>query len=341
MAAEGRDPLAAALAGKELAYGGRPPDSKLAERMLEPVTGWLRGAAEKLPGLREIDLDAALAALEHEWLEVGGLIHHAELHRARTKRCGTAVFVHGLGDHVRRATPLGAALAAAGWDALLVDRRGHGLSEGRRGDAAIEDDFAAVRAALDRARELGGGPVVLLGDSLGGILSWYMLAEGVAADAVVCHCINHPDVDHDPSLRWKRPITRAVAAILPRAPVPVTQIADYSQVALEPLTSAYFEQRLDPLFNFTVTARAASSYASFRPSRPWAQAQTPVLVVMGADDRMVSPAHVERCLERERPPHATMLTLPGMGHQLFLDHLADALPPVLEWVEGTLAPGDA
>ena len=31
------------------------------------------------------------------------------------------------------------------------------------------------------------------------------------------------------------------------------------------------------------------------------------------------------------------MPFPGMGHQLYLDHLADALPPTLEWIERALA----
>ena len=109
------------------------------------------------------------------------------------------VYVHGLGDHARRSTPLGGALADAGLNAVLIDRRGHGISEGVRGDATLETDMAVAELALAYARQRFGGPVVLMGDSLGGIMSWYLLTREPDADAVVCHCINHPDVSNDPS----------------------------------------------------------------------------------------------------------------------------------------------
>jgi len=337
VAARDADLLEAARAGKPLAYGGRPPGTELAERMLAPVTDWLRRDAAGLPGLRGLDLDAVLGAAEHEWFELGGLLHHAEVHRARGERRGAVVYVHGLGDHARRSTALGGALADAGWDAVLVDRRGHGLSEGVRGDAALADDFALARRALADARERFGGPVVLVGDSLGGIMSWYLLADGVEADAVVCHCINHPRADHDPTMRFKRPVMRAVGRIAPRLRIPVTQIADYSQVALEPVTGRYFEERIDPLFNFSVTARAAVGYLEFSPRRPWEEVELPVLVMIGDEDRMVTRAHVERCLALGKPPRTTLMALPGMGHQIYLDHLADALPPMLEWLDGAVS----
>ena len=93
----------------------------------------------------------------------------------------------------------------------------------------------------------------------------------------------------------------------PTLRIPVDQIADYSQVALEPLTVRYFTDRPDRLFNFSITARAAASYAGFEPRIPWERVTTPVLVTIGDEDRMVSRAHTERCLERAQPPRTTFM----------------------------------
>jgi UDP-glucose 4-epimerase len=322
--------------GRALRYADGPPRHEVIERMLEIPTAWLREAAATLPGLAGFGLDATLERLEHAWIEHRGERIHLEVHEAGDPRA-TVVYAHGLGDHARRSTPLGGALADAGLNAVLIDRRGHGISEGRRGDATLDTDLAVVELALDYARERFGSPLVLMGDSLGGIMSWYLLTREPDVDAVVCHCINHPDVHNDPALRWKAPIMRALAKVAPTLRIPVDQIADYSEVALEPLTGRYFTERPDRLFNFRVTLRSVASYAAFEPRLEWERVTTPVLVMIGDDDRMVSREHTERCLERARPPRATFLPLPGMGHQLFLDHLADALPPAIDWIERALA----
>ena len=321
--------------GGRLRYADGPPSHEEAERMLEIPTDWLREAAETLPGLASLDLDAVLAALRHEWLEHQGERFHLEVHEPPAARA-TVVYAHGLGDHARRSTPLGGALAAAGLNAILIDRLGHGLSEGRRGGATLEADLALIERTIAHARERFGGPIVLMGDSLGGIMAWYLLTREPDVDATVCHCISHPDEQHDSSMRWKAPLTRGLALVAPNLPMPVDRIADYSQVALEPLTSRYFEQRPDRLFNFAVTMRSAASYLAFRPRIPWEEVTTPVLVTIGSEDRMVSPAHVERCLARAQPPNTTYMKLPGMGHQIYLDHLGEALPPTLEWVDRVL-----
>jgi alpha-beta hydrolase superfamily lysophospholipase len=328
--------LAAVGSGRQLRYSEGAPAKPTAERMLAVQTGLLRDAAERNPALGELDLDAALERLEHEWPAFRGLRVHLEVHLVGDA-LPTFVLVPGLGDHVRRHLPLAAALAEHGHNVIGVDRQGHGLSEGARGDAPLEADLGVLELAIRRARELSTGPVVLLGDSLGGIMTWYLLTREPDIDAAVCHCIAHPDVQHDPSFRVKAPLTRAVARVAPRLPVPVGQVADYDHVAIDPETKRQFDERLDPLFSFTVTARAAASYLSFRPQIPWEAVQTPVLVLIGGEDRMVTPAFTREAFERATPPIAELRVIAGAGHQLFLDDLGQVLPALLEWSASTLS----
>ena len=55
-----------------------------------------------------------------------------------------------------------------------------------------------LELAIGLARAGSSGPVVLLGDSLGGIMSWYLLTREPDIDAAICHCIGHPDVHPEP-----------------------------------------------------------------------------------------------------------------------------------------------
>jgi alpha-beta hydrolase superfamily lysophospholipase len=335
-AAGGPALAAAARAGEELRYNGTAPDKALAEGMLEVPTGVLYAAAERNDAVAVVGLAGAIERLEHEWVPYSGQLVHLELQRVG-EGAPTIVIAHGLGDHVRRHTPLAAALAERGYNTLSVDRTGHGLSEGRRGDAPLEADIGVLELAIALARARSSGPVVLLGDSLGGILGWYLLTREPDIDAAVCHCIGHPDVHPDPSYRFKEPLVRALGRLAPQAPISVRQIADYDHVALDPETKRYFDDRVDRLFNFTVSARSASSYLGFRPGVAWEELETPALVLIGAEDRLVTPEFTRRAFERARPPRAEYVEVPGAGHQLFLDDLGASLPPLVEWLERTVA----
>ena len=317
--------------GRELRYSDGPPGRDVAERLLDVPTRLLLEARERNAALAALDLEGGLRRLDHAWVKQNGVLIHLEVHSI-SEGAPTVVIAHGLGDHTRRLTPLAIALGEAGFNAIGLDRRGHGISEGRRGDASLDEDFAVLRLGIAQARERFGGPVVLLGDSLGGIMIWYLLTEGADVEAVVCHDISHPDVRHDASMRFKAPLVRAVGTVAPRLPIPVRQVADYDHVALDPVTKAYFDDEVDKLFNFTISARSAASYLAFRPSRPWEEVPTPALVIAGAEDRMVSPRFIEASLERSKPPNTSYANVPGAGHQLFLDDLGDAFPPLLEWL---------
>jgi alpha-beta hydrolase superfamily lysophospholipase len=85
---------------------------------------------------------------------------------------GTALIVHGLGEHIGRYDHVAAHLNAWGWSAVGYDQRGHGRSEGPRGRLGTHDsllhDLAGV---IDAVRASHGGPLLLLGHSMGGLVA--------------------------------------------------------------------------------------------------------------------------------------------------------------------------
>ena len=184
--------------GRRLRYADGLPSKRVAERMLEIPTRLILEARERNPALARLDLEGELERLDHEWVPYRGQWIHLERHDADPD-AATFVVAPGLGDHARRHLGLATALSERGLNSLLVDRQGHGLSEGRRGDAPLEADLAVLELAIERARSRSTGPVILLGDSLGGIMSWYLLTREPDVEAAVCHCIGHPEVHHDPS----------------------------------------------------------------------------------------------------------------------------------------------
>ncbi|MDQ6638440.1 MAG: lysophospholipase, partial [Pseudomonadota bacterium] len=93
---------------------------------------------------------------------------------------GTIVIVHGLGEHIGRYGHVAARLNASGWSVVGYDQRGHGASPGERGRIAAEDDLLAdLAAVVDEVRAETGGPLVLLGHSLGGLVVARFVAGGL------------------------------------------------------------------------------------------------------------------------------------------------------------------
>lgn len=90
---------------------------------------------------------------------------------------GTVLHLHGNGGNL--AWHLGGSwwLPEQGYQVLLVDYRGYGLSQGEPSLPAVYQDVDAAFTWLDQAPEVQGKPLIVLGQSLGGALAIHYLVE--------------------------------------------------------------------------------------------------------------------------------------------------------------------
>lgn len=317
---------------------------EVAEAALAPVTEVVRGWCDEVPGMREATggaeaFDAALERAEHVFLPFPTGDVHVEVHPADDPGAPAIVFSPGLGGHARFYSPALGALREAGFNVVGVDRPGHGLSQGRRGDAPIDMTLDVLEAVVRYARERFGAAVALAGSSLGGIVSWYALTREPDVAAVVCHNVSHPEIYHEPAMRLKVPALRALARVAPHAPIPIKRVANFDAVALEPRTLAYFAEEPDRVWCWKVTARTVASFFDFAVQRDWSAVETPALVLVGGADEMVTADFTRAVMERSMPPAAELRVLPGAGHLLFHDHLPLAVEQVAGFVREHAAVG--
>src|SRR5262245_2055856 len=122
-----------------------------------------------------------------------GLVLKGREWPATTLRLGTVLLLHGLGEHLGRHEHVAANLAAQGWRVCGYNQRGHGPSEGGRGQLIRDDDLLRdLSKVIDAVRakngESGGGtngngskgePFVLLGHSMGALIAARFVAEGL------------------------------------------------------------------------------------------------------------------------------------------------------------------
>jgi pimeloyl-ACP methyl ester carboxylesterase len=322
--------------GRPVRWPDGPPSREAAERAFEVATGWLRRWAEEIPGMAGVDVDAAVAEARHEFVPSRYGLVHLQVHEAAAG-APTCVVSPGLGSHTRLLTPMAWKLAREGLNCVVVDRPGHGLSEGRRGDCPVDCAVDAMELGIAHARSAFGGPVVLGGESMGGILTWYALTREPDVAAAFCFsAIGHPAIHPDLATRMKSPLVRALGRLAPKAPFPVKQVANYDHVALDPRTRAYFDAEEDGVYCWKVSMRFLASLVRFEPQLDWSELEIPVLVLMGDADRMVPADFVERVLERSRPPRTTYRRLPGLGHLFIVDHVDRLVAEVAEWVPQAL-----
>jgi alpha-beta hydrolase superfamily lysophospholipase len=116
----------------------------------------------------------------------GGLRIHCDFHRSESPKA-TIVFQPGSGAHARFYFLLGGLLARRGYHVLAIDRPGHGLSAGARGDCTVEEAIEVSAFVIAHARRQFGLPVVLMGSSMGGLLTIFALLKHLEPDLAVAH----------------------------------------------------------------------------------------------------------------------------------------------------------
>lgn len=122
------------------------------------------------------------------------------------------VFAHGLGSTRggQKVAAFEAECARRGWALLAADFRGHGDSDGimpELSGARLLEDLAAIVA---RARDLAGGPLLLVGSSMGGwATAWLAMThpELVNACALIAPALRFFDwlsISPDARREWER-----------------------------------------------------------------------------------------------------------------------------------------
>jgi acylglycerol lipase len=202
---------------------------------------------------------------------------------------GVVCLVHGLGEHSSRYAHVAAALSEAGYITLAFDQRGHGKSQGARGDAATYDEqMDDIKRLLAEAGERYPRlPRFLYGHSMGGNLALnYALRRrtqlrGVIATGPWLRAAFDPPA-------WRVRAGRFLHKVRPALPQPSG--IDVTAVSRDPaVVQAY---RDNPLIHDKISLRM---YFSGYDAGLWAleraaEFSLPLLLMHGGADRLTSAA---------------------------------------------------
>ena len=248
-----------------------------------------------------------------------------------------ALYVHGLGGASTNWTDY-AGLLSDRLDGEALDLFGFGRSgPSPGGNYSIETHVRTVIAAIERR----GGPVHLIGNSLGGLTS--LLVTGRRPDLVTTLTLISPAVpDLRPPRQMSTPlfplllvpgiakaVERRMAGIDPEERVRAVLelcFADIDRVADQRVAEAVAEARIRADLPWASTALASSfrslvrSYLTPGPRNPWRVAAgigKPTLVIWGDKDKLVHVRNAPRLAATI--PDARLLVLPGVGHTAQLE----------------------
>jgi pimeloyl-ACP methyl ester carboxylesterase len=285
------------------------------------------------------------------WVDLGGPVHYLDF--GGPANAPAIVCVHWLGGSAVNWSAI-APLLTDRFRLLAPDLAGHGLTQ----SLGRGTDVMANRALLHRfIQSVPGAPVILMGNSMGGMIS---LIEAIAApDAVAGLVLLDPALPivparpdpvvaamfaayATPGLGWLL-LTARRRAMSPEASVAMTLslcCVDASRIPADVVAQhvAIARRRTqfaDATRDFLAAARSVSATVGYFRGGPYRRGirsiTTPVLLLHGDRDRLV-PIAVARAAAQASPSWS-LRVLHDIGHVPQLEAPQDTAREVLDWLD--------
>jgi alpha-beta hydrolase superfamily lysophospholipase len=246
---------------------------------------------------------------------------------------GSVVVMHGFGDHCGRYQHLARFFNDCGLSVRCYDHRGHGRSQGARGDVIngdpmiqdaeiIIEDFAAHFAA----------PPFLYGESMGGLFAArFALRRLLPLRGLI---LASPALAVRLS-RFQNMLFKVMEVLAPWFAVPV----GLSATSLSHDRSVAAAYKSDPLVHGRISARLMRSMLS---SMAYCQSyastlSVPTLVLVAGDDHLVDPEGSKGFFSRLPPGLAQLHVYEGFYHEIFNE--VESRKPFADlrsWLEGRI-----
>lgn len=228
----------------------------------------------------------------------------------------TVVVLPGGGDHGGRYPALTRGLVEAGFEATLLDFRGHGRSAGRRWHV---DSFGQYHQDLDAflaaVRERSAGRKLLVAaHSMGGLIAatWALLPGRSADGYVLSSPWFRPAVEPP---RLKVAVGRLVGRVVPW--LPIATGLKLAELTSDEEMQAWTDQ--DPLYGRKTTPRwfeeASAAQASL--ARRAGEFRSPLLVLAGSRDGIADPAAGKAFVDQAGSADKTYRLYDNLRHELW------------------------
>lgn len=226
------------------------------------------------------------------------------------------VGVHGYAEHGRRYDEIEDLLVGNGFAFRMMDNRGHGYSQGRRGHINRFDEFVEdLHAFVADLRERNPGQrVFLLGHSNGSLISIRYalkyqdeLAGLVLSGAALRAAVPVPKIE----LMLMPVISKYLPAMMFNAHLDPAGLSHDPEVVRK-----YAD---DPMIYRVISGRfAAEMFGAMADSLKRAsEIRIPTLMMHGAEDPACDPAAAKEFFERLGAADKTLHVYPGMFHEVF------------------------
>lgn len=271
-------------------------------------------------------------------VESDGIKLHLDIYEY-SRKAPTIVFIPGTAIYAMCYGEMLYKLGKAGYNVVGFDPRGHGRSEGVRGDYTIPDIMSDARNVISYAIKKFNKNVSLMGSSQGGIVAFYVAAVEDRIQSAICHTF--ADLANQESVRLTRypnlssvlrPLIASFGGVFSDTQIPVSLYLDLDTVEVKFFGSARKFIETNPLALKTISLRALRSLAHTPLPKPIEQITTPVMVFQGTSDSIFPMDYTQRIYD-QLSCKKRIHFFEGLNHALNTEDMPGLLKPVTEWLE--------
>ena len=296
-------------------------DGKRTEMLIsEPLRAYLesKGWGKSVEHMRSIFVD-----------DRGTRLHLALWKRREKDPC--IIFIHGMGLHSLFFAGFLSKLSEQGYNVFGLDIQGHGRSGGERGHFTMQRATENVSSVVDYILKTYHERVGVMGISLGGMVTFYSVANDPRIRSAVCGGLAHP------KLPLRRRSTRLLiemgAKLWPKKRINLLKIVPLEKVTSDP--NLQNVMLTDDLVVPEYTLETVASFMDFEPKIPFDQIRTPILVMVGEHEQILPPEYCKKVYDLLTTEKKFMV-VPDVGHLLFIEHIPQTLHLVVDWFTKTL-----
>lgn len=243
------------------------------------------------------------------------------------------LFISGIGTYGELYAELLGRISARGFNVAAIDMRGHGYSDGERGNYTVDEAVCDLERVITLLRGRGNGQVGVYGYSIGAVLALALAESDERIGSVLCGTLLMseipPDWLHQMGWAW----TWSSSLLFPRVRVPLRSFIDFDQ--LLDGHPAGEEINRDPRIVFDYPLRTLASLFTHRAGVMGQAYPFRAAIVHGEHDEVLPLEYSKRVIERVCHP-IELIAVPNEGHMMPWDNPSHLSTLAADWFARTL-----
>jgi alpha-beta hydrolase superfamily lysophospholipase len=241
------------------------------------------------------------------------------------------IFIHGMGLHTMFFLEFLSKLCDEGFNVFGLDIQGHGRSRGERGHFTMKEATENVSSIVDYITKNYNTRVGVMGISLGGMITFYSVANDSRICSAVCCGIANPKI---PLRNFATRLLLGIAVkLMPKKRFSLLKIVPLEKVTQDPTLQNVI--MTDRLVVPEYPLKTVASFMQIQPKIPFDQIKTPIMIMIGEKEEIIPPEYCKK-VYNVLTAEKKFVIVPDAGHMLFLEYVPETLPLVTDWFSKTL-----